>query len=293
MRSKNAGFKNLTSYLLAGRLGLVIGLAIGLWQPQLTYGATVVEPNYDPAIVYQRAWGSAGVLRHQFSRPLGLIVNHHLLASGLMARSFATASSPLIRRVILISPDHFLAGRQVISTSSSSWQTPFGIINSDTIGVRALIDQTGVDDLPGALASEHGIFNLLPMIQRYFPQATVIPIIIKYEVSELRLDRLREFLKREADSQTVVIGSFDFAHGQTWIESERRDAESLSAIRSFDARAITLQHIDSPNGLGLILDVMRYRHSRWFQYVGHDNSARITQSPHAKQTTSYITGVFR
>src|SRR3989338_5525038 len=86
----------------------------------------------------------------------GIVVNHHLLAADLIAKTLLTASGSQPSTIVLISPNHRSLGKNNIITSRYNWKTPYGIITTDQKFVDALSvnGPASVEEKP--FETEHG-----------------------------------------------------------------------------------------------------------------------------------------
>lgn len=222
----------------------------------------------------------------------GLIVNHHLLASDFIADTLHRVDWSVIDRVILISPNHFLAGRGLAISTVFDWQTPFGPLAADRPAIARLA-KTGVVNLDtSVLSKEHGLYNLLPYLRRVDPNVRIIPIAVRDGTPAYRIRQLQDRLVKLMNARTLVIGSFDFSHYQTSAVADAHDEVSIEVVQRLAADATTGLDIDSAPGLALMLGLMRADGAEVFELIHHSNSAKLTGYLDATETTSYVTGVF-
>lgn len=280
-------------FVLAGLVGWA---AAGLRQPVIgsMEHATIPavhEPIYPDASLYAGAYASAestvtvGSIR-------GAIVNHHMLAAAFIADTLHVAAQQDVHRVILVSPNHFGTGQGWVQSTEEDWRVGGDTVQTDTdvVGSLAAEGLLTVDETPWQ--QEHGIYNIVPVIHHYFPQATLVPIIVKTGTPTEQIDQLALALGRWHDQSTLIVGSFDFAHGQTHRAAEAHDQLSLEALRTFDVNAVSSLDVDSPSGLRLVMLAMMGDRAKAFTLVDHSDASQIMQRPELTDVTSYITGVF-
>jgi AmmeMemoRadiSam system protein B len=224
------------------------------------------------------------------SRPTGLIVPHHLLARQLIASGFASAASPSWKRIVILCPDHFHAGRSPVSVVDADFSTPFGIVRSDGALIKTLCC------IPGVRASdffyrEHGIASLLPYIKHYMPNASVCAIPIRNDASRSVLDQLIASLKARLDRNTLVIQSTDFSHYLPLAQAEAKDAETQQVLLEGDpGKAFTLGqpgHIDSVAALYVQMQLQQAVYHSRAVALDHQNSQTYVNDP-LERTTSYF-----
>lgn len=249
-----------------------------------------MSPKYGPAEVFVGAKITAGLPRRNDVR--GVIVNHHLLAADFIADTLNRVDWSAIDRVIIISPNHFLAGRGLAISTALDWETPFGPLAVDRPAIARLAEAGLVNLDTSILASEHGIYNILPFLRRVDPRVRIIPIAVRDGMPDYRIRRLRDRLLELMDARTLVVGSFDFSHYQTSAVADAHDEVSIEVVQRLAAEATTGLDIDSAPGLALMLGLMRADGAEVFELLHHSNSAKLTGYLAARETTSYVTGTF-
>lgn len=220
----------------------------------------------------------------------GILVNHHLLGARLISDALNVAASNKRMTIVLLSPNHFSRGRGNIIGSRYHWKTPYGILEPD----KKITEQFGktsisVDETP--FPKEHGIFNLIPYIKRTFPNAKIMPLIIKdsltMQESALFARKLIEILPRES----LLIASLDFSHEVTSAVADSQDRASLEIIRNFKYDKLEDVKVDSKPALAIFLQFLGFSGATDFQLLNNTNSSKILKQDRT-DTTSYITGFF-
>lgn len=239
---------------------------------------------------YENAYRRLTDLDEKFSAKTG-IVNHHLLAPHLIARVLNGMATDDPITVVLISPNHFASGEGRFTTTDHDWQTPYGIVKADTGAMRELKEKNLTLD-PFPFDREHGISNIVPFIKKTFPQARIVPIMVRESTRPADIEEFSRSLARILPDDAVVIGSFDFSHGQTSVVADEHDVESLTAIRNLDFEALSDLDIDSRSGLHLLLAYVRERNTSRFTVLEQTNSSKLLKDLARTDTTSYITGFF-
>lgn len=216
----------------------------------------------------------------------GIVVNHHLLASDLIAKAFSAAATDKPITVALISPNHFSVGRGQILSSLYDWQTPYGILESDKTIIGQLQQEKvlAIDEIP--FEKEHGISNLVAFIKKIFPNAKIIPIIIKDGTSDKENEKMASALNKILPDDALVVASLDFSHYLPSNVADFHDAKSLAVLENFDYDGAKFLDIDSKPGLTVFLKYLDQRGAKKFTLLDHSNSAKITQDKTAQETAS-------
>jgi poly-gamma-glutamate synthesis protein (capsule biosynthesis protein) len=222
----------------------------------------------------------------------GLVVPHHLLASRLIANAFNSIQPEMFKTVILISPNHFSKGRGQIISSIYDWKTPYGVLEADGNLIEEMRDKNilNIDETP--FSKEHGIYNVAPFIKKVMPEAKIVPIIIKDNLTQEESYRLAEKLRENLGDNTLIVASFDFSHYLPSNVADFHDAKSLAVLENFDYEAIDFLDIDSKPALKVFLKYLELEGAQNFTFFENSNSAKIINNVAAAETTSYITGVF-
>ena len=117
---------------------------------------------------------------------IAAVVPHHLIAADMIEDFFVTLKkeTPHTKIIVLISPDHFHRIPAPIVTGNSG-NTPEPLLRAvQSLGIPMAVD----------VRKEHGIFNLMPFIEKTFPDIKVLPVLVGENVSFPLLDALSETL---------------------------------------------------------------------------------------------------
>jgi poly-gamma-glutamate synthesis protein (capsule biosynthesis protein) len=222
----------------------------------------------------------------------GLIVPHHLVASRLIAVAFASVATDKPLTVVLISPNHFFAGKGQIITSLYDWQTPYGVLEADQGVIKRLQADGAVNVDEGPFANEHGIADLAAFVKKSLPNSRIVPVIIKDTLSEAQGDGFAAELAAVLPQNSLVVGSFDFSHYLPSPAADFHDAKSIAVLSDFDYDGIKFLDVDSKPGLRIFLKYLDAQNARQFALLDNSNSAKIIKDDSIPETTSYITGQF-
>lgn len=238
----------------------------------------------------------------------GALIPHHLLVEPIIESFYQELSDPSIERIILLSPNHFNYGYYAIrSTTEALNKDPkANIIEVDAI--QKLKKETSMAIEPKNFEKEHGITVHLPFIQKHFPQATLIPLILKKETSEKQLDNLIEGLLSLEHKNTLVIASIDFTHYEAETIALKNDQRILEALEEWNQeKRYTLEEIqnlakslgssyegvsmDSPETFYVLLKLMENTKNE-FHFWKRTSSTSFTGILDPKQNTSHLYGKF-
>jgi AmmeMemoRadiSam system protein B len=210
----------------------------------------------------------------------GGVVPHHLVAEE-MINDFFKSFTIKPKKIILIGPNHQEKKFPVVTSSSNSL--------TSAISSSPLV---GIDDQ--LIKEEHAISNLLPYLEKYFPNAEIVPLIFKNQFKEKELREFTAVIKPNFDQQTVIIGSIDFSHYLKPVDAAENDQQTLKAIKTFNYSTLLKKdsaYLDSPSALVFLLLLMEQQGTTSLTVLDHKSSADFT--PRKTRTTTYYTLLYR
>jgi AmmeMemoRadiSam system protein B len=203
------------------------------------------------------------------------------------------------KTIILISPNHFTQGRAKAQISAYAWQTPYGILLPNTQTILKLLQNNQFKTEEHSFEKEHGISGIVPFIKKIFPDAKIVPIIIKDSMTQDEADAVAIELSHFVDKETLVVGSFDFSHNSDLATTLARDVKSLAVVSTLDTDSVYSDvSVDSKPGLYIVMKLMgniglQNYQGITFHLLKKTNSANLTQNPKQLDITSYVTGYFK
>ena len=173
-------------------------------------------------------------LEPRLGYPKALIVPHagYMYSGPIAARAYDELASArgLIRRVVLLGPAHYVAGRGLALPQAEAFETPLGRIELDAEAVRSLGDLRQVVPSAPAHAQEHSLEVQLPFLQRMLGAFTLVPLAVgaatNVEVAQV-LERLW------GGPETLIVISTDMSHYHEYREAKRIDGATLLRIAGF------------------------------------------------------------
>jgi len=229
-------------------------------------------------------------------KPIAGVVNHHVLASDLLTRFFRTLQEarPDVKRIILLSPDHFKRGTDAISIGSFPYLTEGQILPIDVTSTSFLSKTVASASSRELAEKEHGVGALIPFLADAGCACEIVPIMIRADVSTDRAKALGVALASFMDPHTFVIVSSDMSHYLSESEALANDMRTEEWLRRRDTDAMDSATDDfTDNGpafvaLFSLFDALSI--SPRFERIDHTISSRYGAD--ANNTTSYITGVW-
>lgn len=222
------------------------------------------------------------------------IVPHHLVPASSIAEFFSelASSASVPKRIVLLGPNHYEHGKGRVITGRLDWETPFGRASVDReFSDRLIAAGIALED-DSTLDGEHSIFSVIPFIRRFLPDVPIVPLAVSGTLSSEEAISLGKELAMRSDEGTILVGSIDFSHYLPTEESDRKDEETLAAIRSGDIRSIAEFGNDHADSVPALLAVLAYAESRDANptaplILRHTNSGVITDNPNAPGTSHF------
>lgn len=241
---------------------------------------------------------AAGAAPRRSAPVRAVILPHHWLAADVITTAMRDlAGATDVRRIILIGPNHIGAGGAAFTASDLPWRAPDGLVRADPSAIEALRATGLVRIAPAVLSSEHSVAGLIPALPRFYPDATVAPIVVRSRPAPAEIRGLASALAGLlAEPGTVIIASVDFSHYRTAIEAAGRDRESLAALSGLESGRVLgfgNEHLDSPGAVALLIETMRLVGATRFDLWRNAISSQFGGGSAAPNVTSYIVGAYR
>ncbi len=220
----------------------------------------------------------------------GIVIPHHDIVkikrqeflAHVRDAFFAQSEPPT---VIIVSPNHFSAGKAAIQTTTKTWMLAKGTMEPDKITVEALLRDHIADDQPKDVTDDHGIRYVLADIHAVFPHAQIVPIIVRQDAPQTTIDSLDISLNTTCPS-CLMIASVDFSHYQPAALSDIHDTVSVRALENVDGDTLLNKtEVDSPQALYLLSRWATLHNTKHFNLYGHTNSGVLLNNPDIETTT--------
>lgn len=229
----------------------------------------------------------------------GLILPHHDLANPMISRILAETAERLAGNmpdtIILLGPNHEREGASKIQTNALDWDTPEGIMPVAKDWAEELLRLYSASGDPTLFEREHSVNTLIPWIRHYFPDASVLPILIHGNLEQMRCLALSRTLAEFSNQRkTLIIASIDFSHGLSSRVALLRDAKTWALMQAGDVAGLMLlgnAYLDAPPTLATLLMTMDRLGTAPACLVGHAEASAFLGHP-VMETTSYLSVAF-
>jgi MEMO1 family protein len=140
-----------------------------------------------------------------------------------------------VSRVIVLGPSHRVPFSGVAVSSAKAFATPLGVLAVDQDATQDLLKEKLANENDRAHAQEHSLEVHLPFVQRIFPKASVVPLL----VGDDEYARVAEILERLwGGNETAIVVSSDLSHYLDYRSACRVDCETAELIVARDAGAV-------------------------------------------------------
>lgn len=285
--------------LWPGIAGLLLFMSWGL-SPVWGEGGVLLRSPYDEMV--ERSFGGRGLAGglplsagrdDEKARLVGGIAPHHDIAMGMLLRFYEKmAAGGAVRRVFLFAPDHFRQVRRWAAVCPGDWGLASGALHADAEAVAALSGSELVEARPEIFSREHGVTIHIPLIARFFPGATVVPILLRPEIPDVALLSLRKRILARMREGDILILSMDLAHYKPPEGLMREDLRTLRVLTEMRSAAVGGIDVDAPRAAALVLMLLRDRGARGGDVLERSDSSSIL-GMRIESGTSYATILFR
>ncbi len=223
------------------------------------------------------------------AQPLAIIIPHHNLIETKRREfiGYISQKGKPPKTIVLISPNHFSANQGVIFFSDKNWKLSNGMLPFDTDIPEDVTNLTVKEN--GVVANDHGIYNILPEIKRYYPDSKILPILIGSQTPLENINSLAKELQIYCNDDCLLVGSVDFSHylpaGLAYIH----DIYSHKILENNKVDKILNLEIDNPKTLYLISKVIGKSEFLKFNTCYSSNSGFVENNFDA-ETTGYLMG---
>ena len=163
-----------------------------------------------------------------------------------------TAQTKGVERVILVGPSHHVPFAGVAASRASAFHTPLGPAAVDRDTLDGLLKNGLIREMDAAHAHEHSLEVQLPFLQRVFPGALVVPLLVG-DHDYARVAQILEILW--GGSETVVVVSSDLSHFHDYETACRLDHETAQSIEARLAGAVDFDRACGATPVNALLQV--------------------------------------
>jgi AmmeMemoRadiSam system protein B/AmmeMemoRadiSam system protein A len=164
--------------------------------------------------------------------PKALIVPHagYVYSGQVAARAYdeLAGARGIVKRVVLLGPSHYVAGRGLAVPVAEYFETPLGHIRLDKDAIASLAGLKQVVPSDPAHAQEHSLEVQLPFLQKLLGEFSLVPL----SVGAATVEEVVQVLERLwGGPETLIVISTDLSHYHAYDEAKRIDGATLARIQ--------------------------------------------------------------
>jgi AmmeMemoRadiSam system protein B len=171
--------------------------------------------------------------------PVGMLLPHagYPYSGAVAALGYRSLARP-VKTVIIAGPSDFVSFRGAALFAGESVVTPLGEIPVDVDVCEFLMScDKHIAEFPPAFAREHSVEVHFPLVQKYLPDAKVVPIVLG-QGNENAVQSLAEALAKLPEKEILFIASSDLCHFPDYEIAKKADEEFLEALLTGDEKKV-------------------------------------------------------
>ncbi len=198
---------------------------------------------------------------------VGLIAPHagYVYSARVAACGYRLVRGLSFDSVVIIGPSHQLAFEGCSIYLRGGFETPLGVVEVDENLARELARYSGFGYIPEAHDREHSVEVQVPFIQKVFPRARIVPVVMGNQ-TDRTIQALAAALTRATEGKKVlVVASTDLSHFLNRPRANERDGQTIELIKKFDLKTLGRQverHENIMCGGGPVLALLQYAQKR-------------------------------
>jgi|GEM_PF-2616407 len=221
---------------------------------------------------------------------LGGVTPHHVpMTIPLLAEFYAKLKNTReVKTFIILGPDHLDRGRGQINVSKAAFVTPFTMVKPD-LEIIGKLEGSGFityDETPFDL--EHSIDSQLLLISKLFPDARVVPLVFRSNISNKTARAFGEVLAEVAGDDVFIVGSVDFSHYLSEAQARPLDYLSANVLGTVTSQFDGLVEADSTQALVALMSFLEARGANHNVDLQISNTGDF--SSNRDFTTGYVSG---
>lgn len=238
--------------------------------PEIIYEEKVTLDSgyYKFKTAIEKSFNESAPIKHKNAK--GLVVPH---AMAYTHKQMANAFNSLegnYASIIIIGPDHDSFSSLYAVSSPKNWTTPFGPLIADTEKIKML----GLRENYYAIVRDWSIRAELPFIKFKFPNARIVPVLIKNEDGNEKYIELGKMIAHISDSSTLIVLSLDFSHLDGPEDKKNNyvyDNKTFEILKNLDMQKIPEIEAEAKPPIYVFLSAMEYLNSSKVQLIDISN----------------------
>jgi AmmeMemoRadiSam system protein B/AmmeMemoRadiSam system protein A len=138
------------------------------------------------------------------------------------------------QRVVLMGPDHRIGFENGAISDAIAYQTPLGLVHLDPAAHQLRRSSILFKSVPASDRSEHSLEAVLPFLQFYLVDFSLVPIVLGHTAIPAVSDALDPLIDRD----TLIVVSSDLSHFLPYDQATARDRETIRMIMGFETERL-------------------------------------------------------
>jgi MEMO1 family protein len=172
--------------------------------------------------------------------PVGMLLPHagYPYSGAVAAVGYRSLAGP-VKTVVIAGPSHYVSFQGAALFCGESVETPLGEIPVDVEACRFLMDyDEHLAEIPQAFSREHSVEVHFPFVQKYLPDARVVPVVMGQGNQKSAQPLAEALLKLWAQKKFLFVASSDLSHFPDYETAKKGDEEFLKALLTGDERIV-------------------------------------------------------
>lgn len=191
--------------------------------------------------------------------------------------------------IILISPNHLEENKFPVLSTDQNQKMTNAILEIDKDKIKKLNKNISINN--ELFAKHYQDSSLLTNINQSFPDAKLLPLILKSDLSNDQINLLEENLNQACQENCLLVAASDFSQNQFGSVAEIHDDFSIEALKNLDETAIYQADVESKQILALTVLWAKDQKTEKFNLVQNTNSGKLTNDSNMS-ATGFVLGDF-
>lgn len=193
----------------------------------------------------------------------GLICPHagYIYSGKIAGAAYARARGKKVDTVVIIGPSHQYGFEGCSIYGKGGFETPLGVAEVDDKLAREISRVSGYGFVPQAHQKEHSVEVQVPFIQKTWPGAKIVPIVMGFQSSDT-IEALSSALAKALKGKNVlVVASTDMSHFLNKEAANQTDRQTIELIKNLEINNLARKIERAENimcGGGPVLTLLRY-----------------------------------
>ena len=173
-------------------------------------------------------------------RVVALIAPHagYVYSGPTAGAAYARAAGRTFDTVVIIGPSHSLAFEGCSVWPDGGFETPLGLARVDASLAKTIAKAGGYEFRAEAFTEEHSVEVQVPFVQKAFPGAAIVPIVMGSPTRAAVRALGAALAKACLDKNVLVVASTDMSHYLPKTQAQATDARTIKLIQDLDVSAI-------------------------------------------------------